>query len=197
MKYIFSWMNLQIFGQIPDFNRKISTVRSRRNFTNYNFTKYTVNLRIVIRTGLSDEIIGNCDERMNMSTTDILTAQYFCNLLGVATAETSSIRKSNSLEGDLEEYGQKNISTLERNLMNVDEILRLPITKLMLSLRGNKPILLDKMIYKEHPLAIKLQDSPISRYNPKWIKNNPKQITIQEKKSEKVIKKEKISWDNF
>ena len=192
MKYIFSWMNLQIFGQIPDFNRKISTVRSRRNFT-----KYTVNLRIVIRTGLSDEIIGNCDERMNMSTTDILTAQYFCNLLGVATAETSSIRKSNSLEGDLEEYGQKNISTLERNLMNVDEILRLPITKLMLSLRGNKPILLDKMIYKEHPLAIKLQDSPISRYNPKWIKNNPKQITIQEKKSEKVIKKEKISWDNF
>ena len=53
------------------------------------------------------------------------------------------------------------------------------------------------MIYKEHPLAIKLQDSPISRYNPKWIKNNPKQITIQEKKSEKVIKKEKISWDNF
>ena len=57
--------------------------------------------------------------------TDILTAQYFCDMIGVATAETTSIRKSNSIEGDIEEYGQKNISTVKRNLLNEDEIIRL------------------------------------------------------------------------
>ena len=29
MMYISFWMNSQIYGEIPDFNRKISTVRSR------------------------------------------------------------------------------------------------------------------------------------------------------------------------
>lgn len=38
----------------------------------------------------------------------------------------------------------------------------------MVILRGNKPLQLDKMIYKEHPLANKLKDSPISEYHPKW-----------------------------
>jgi len=35
-------------GQIPDFNKKISTVRSRRYCSDTYFTEYTVNLRIVI-----------------------------------------------------------------------------------------------------------------------------------------------------
>lgn len=133
-----------------------------------------------------------------MSTTDTKTAQYFCDLIGVATAETSSIRKSNSLEGNIEEYGQKNISTLRRNLLNIDEILRLPMLKLIVNLRGNKPILLDKMIYKEHELAKQLQNNPISKYNPKWVKSiSPKKVVKQEKKNKKVAKKEKISWENF
>lgn len=36
-------------GQIPDFNKKISTVRSRRYFFNTYFAKYTANLKIVIQ----------------------------------------------------------------------------------------------------------------------------------------------------
>ena len=35
-------------GQIPDFNKKISTVRSRRSCFDTNFTKFTVNLKIDI-----------------------------------------------------------------------------------------------------------------------------------------------------
>ena len=44
-------------------------------------------------------------------------------MIGVSTVETSSVRKLNSIEGDLTEYGQKNTSTLKRNLLNVDEFL--------------------------------------------------------------------------
>lgn len=133
-----------------------------------------------------------------MGTTDVLTAEYFCSLIGVSTVETTSIKKSNSLEGDIEEYGQKSISTLQRNLLNVDEILRIPSTKSIINLRGNKPLLLDKMVYKEHPLSKKLKDSPISEYNPKWIKNVSTSVPIKEKNIEKPMKKrEKLGWNNF
>lgn len=136
--------------------------------------------------------------------TDYKTAEYFSNLIGVSTVETTSIRKSNSLEGDIEEYGQKNITTTQRNLLNADEILRIPAIKLIVNLRGNKPLLLDKVIYTEHPLSKKLKDSSILEYNPKWTINNsnkvevPKDAEEKHKNIKKVnSKKEKITWQNF
>ncbi len=187
-------------SQIPDFNKKISTVRSRgiglipilQNLGQFQ-NRYP--------DGLSDEIIGNCDTRIDMGITDTLTAQYFCDLIGVSTVESTSIKKSNSLEGDIEEYGQKNISTLKRNLLNIDEILRLPSNELIVNLRGNKPIILEKMIYKEHSLSRKLKDSPISDYKPNWTKNLNSKIVVKEKHTDNISKKpkekSKIDWNSF
>ena len=133
-----------------------------------------------------------------MGITDILTADYFCNLIGVATVETSSIKKDNSLEGAIEQYGQKNISTIERNLLNKDEILRMPASKLIVNVRGNKPLLLDKVIYTEHELSKELKDSSIYDYTPKWVKNNINNIPQKEKQTESTPKKEeKLEWNNF
>ena len=117
-------------------------------------------------------------------------------MIGVATAETFSIKKENSLEGDIEEYGQKNISTLQRNLLNKDEILRLPTSKLLAILRGNKPLLLNKMRYTEHPLSRKLKDSSIYDYKPDWTKNTNID-NIPKKAPKKATKKRKRSFDNF
>ena len=133
-----------------------------------------------------------------MGITDVLTAEYFCSLIGVTNVESTSINKSNSIEGDLAEYGQKNVSLQRRNLLNVDEIMRIPSLRLILNIRGNKPLLLDKIIYKEHPLAKKLKDSPVSEYNPKWIKNISQKVQVKEKVNIKVEKKEeKIEWTTF
>lgn len=135
--------------------------------------------------------MGNCDTKIDMGITDVSTAQYFCSLIGITTVENTSIKKSNSIEGDIEEYGQKNISLQQRNLLNIDEILRLLSTRLMVILRGNKPLLLDKVIYKDHPLAEKLKDSPVSEYNPKWIKNVPQKVQVKEKTTEKTKRRKK------
>lgn len=132
-----------------------------------------------------------------MGTTDVLTAQYFCDLIGVASVESTSIKKSNSIEGDVAEYGQKSISTQKRNLLNVDEILRIPSTKLLVNLRGNNPLLLDKMIYTEHPISKELKDSPINEYIPNWTKNNSIVINEIKKVNNNDVKKEKLSWDTF
>ena len=100
------------------------------------------------------------------------------------------------------EFGQKNISTLKRNLLNADEILRIPHNKLLVNIRGNKPLMLDKMIYTEHPLSPKLKDVPISSYKPNWntekvVKNNSK--IINKDTEEKTVDEEfeEITFDNF
>ena len=199
MKYIVFLMNLLIYGQIPDFNKKISTVRSRRYSLNTNTTKYSDNLEIVTQMTYQKKLNGNCDTRMDMGITDVLTADYFCKLLGVSTVETTTVKKSNSIEGDIGEYGQKSISAIQRNLLNIDEILRLSAFKLILHLKGNKALLLDKIIYTEHPLFKKLKDSPITEYNPKWVINTSNIEPVKEKTVEKPPppKKEKLGWHNF
>lgn len=58
----------------------------------------------------------------------------------------------------------------------------MPTLKLIVNLRGNKPLLLDKVIYTEHPLSKKLKDSFISDYKPNWTKNHPDKIKIKEKR---------------
>lgn len=133
---------------------------------------------------------------------DTLTAQYFSDLLGVATAETQSIRKEAGIEGNFE-FGQKNISTLKRNLLNADEILRIPYNQLLVNIRGNKPLLLNKMIYTEHELAKKLKDVSINEYKPNWNKQEtPKQV-IQIVTKDEPVKQEQIEYfeeitlDNF
>ena len=155
--------------------------------------------------GLADEILGNTDLKLNLGTTVTLTAMYFCDLLGVATAETQSIKKEVGIDGELE-FGQKNISTLERNLLNPDEIIRIPSFKLMVIIRGNKPLLLQKMIYTEHPLAKKLQDVSVLTYIPDWNNNIEVPKTIEKKEKRVVTKQNKIkkeqefediTFDNF
>ena len=133
---------------------------------------------------------------------DTLTAQYFSDLLGVATAETQSVRKEAGIEGSFE-FGQKNISTLKRNLLNADEILRIPYNQLLVNIRGNKPLLLNKMVYTEHELAKKLKDVSISEYKPNRNKQEtPKQVIQaiskeEPKKQEKIEEFEEITLDNF
>lgn len=59
-------------------------------------------------------------------------------------------------------------------------------------------MLLDKMIYTEHPIAVKLKDSNITEYNPDWVKK--KNIEEKNKKLNKEVRKvrvkvrEKLSW---
>lgn len=68
-------------------------------------------------------------------------------------------------------------------------------------LRGNKPIKLEKMHYKTHPLSSKLKDSSIYDYNPQWLQNNIKIELIKpsEKRTKKIEskKKPKLGFDNF
>lgn len=67
-------------------------------------------------------------------------------------------------------------------------------------MRGNKPLLLDKMRYTEHPLAKKLKECSVLEYTPKWTKNLPKKVQDNSEKGKaekKPKKKPKIDWETF
>lgn len=180
-------------GQIPDFNKKISTVRSR----DLNLIPIVQNIgqfQNRYPNGLADEIIGNCDTRLCLAANDTLTAEYFSSMLGVTSVENQSLRKDAGIDGELD-FGQKNITTIQRNLLNADEILRLDSKKLIVNLRGNKPMLLDKMIYTEHPLAKYMKDSSINDYIPEWRKAKE---TIKKNDTKDLQKhKQEKSFANF
>ena len=119
----------------------------------------------------------------------------------MSTAESQSIKKDAGIEGELE-FGQKNISTLKRNLLNADEILRIPHNELLVNIRGNKPLMLNKMIYTEHKLAKQLKDVPVNSYKPNWntekvqeIKQKIEKDTIENKEESEEV--EEITFDNF
>ena len=77
----------------------------------------------------------------------------------------------------------------------------MPSNKALVIIRGNRPLLLDKLRYSELSLSKELKDCSILDYIPDWIKNNlNNSISYDEnKKVEKAVvtSNEDITWENF
>ena len=67
-------------GEIPDFNKKISTVRSRK-IALIPIVQNIGQIKNRYPMDTWQEIIGNCDLRLCLGAADTLTAQYFSDLL--------------------------------------------------------------------------------------------------------------------
>lgn len=153
-------------GTIPDFTKKISTMRSRGISSCVIFQNIAQLKNRYPNDGWS-EIIGNCDSRLFLGATDIITAEFVSKLLGTATVNDVSLSKSAGFEGMMD-FGKITNRTVKRNLMNPDEILRLPNEKEILILRGQRPLILDKMDYTKHRLSKFIKPIRVSDYKPEW-----------------------------
>jgi len=153
-------------GAIPDFTKKISTIRSRGIHSSVIFQNIA-QLKNRYPNDAWQEIIGNCDSRLFLGATDYATAQFVSDLLGQSTVEDTASTTRAGLEG-LFDFGRVTKRVSKRNLLNPDEILRLPHKNAILILRGQEPVLLEKMDYTTHPLAKKLQSRKIKDYKPTW-----------------------------
>jgi TraG/TraD family. len=154
-------------GAIPDFTKKISTMRSRGIHSSVIFQNIA-QLKNRYPNDAWQEIIGNCDTRLFLGCTDTATAEFVSALLGQATVQSQSIRKKAGFEG-MFDFGSVSISTQKRALLNPDEILRLEPMSALLILRGQKPFKVEKMDYTKHPLSKQIKPIPISEYNPEWV----------------------------
>lgn len=167
-------------GQIPDFQQKLSTIRSREISCSI-VCQHIAGLKSLYPDDVWQGLIGNCDIKIIMGTNDLLTAKYISDTLGVSTVETNSIRKEAEFDGKLD-YGAVSISLAQRNLMNEDEILRMNNDEEIIIIRGFKPFKCKKMRYWEYRLGQDLNEKSVEDYEPK----NKYKLTpiIEEKESD-------------
>ena len=147
-------------GQIPDFGKKISTMRSRGISSEIIFQNIA-QLENRYPNKSWTEILGNCDSSLCLGTTDIVTAEYVSKIMGDATVETVAQTKKNGFEG-IFDLGSSKIGAAKRELIAPSEILKMKYQNAILLLRGQSPLLLNKLDFSKHPMAKELHPQKIT-----------------------------------
>jgi type IV secretion system protein VirD4 len=164
---------LDEFCNIGDFGfkRLISTVRSRN-----------INCQILVQ-GVSQlenryprnewqEIVSNCDCQIYLGGNDNLTAKYISEKCGKITIAVKNNQMPltplfSPINSSTRPYSQTKSNT-QRDLMQPDEVLRLPNEQSLVMLRGQKPLLLHKLVPEEFPGYAAIPPARIVDYVPAW-----------------------------
>ena len=163
-------------GTIPDFDKKISTSRSR----GISFSVILQNLDQLeaVYKDTHETIMGNCDTHLFLGSNSQTTVEYFSKALGEKTIEHDN--KSINRDRLNWKQGQSDSKQImARALMTPDELRRLDNDICIIFEKGIKPIKAPKYYYFKYPIAKKAAQSEISHNDigdierGKWRKYNP------------------------
>ena len=157
-------------GQIPDFTKKLSTIRSRDLRVSVIFQNLA-QLQNRYPLGQWEEIIGNCDTHLFLGCTDPTTAEFISSRTGEITIEVGSTavqRQSISVAETIPQYRETK-SVGKRFLLTPDEVMRFDSDKALVILRGQKVLKVNKFYYfKYHPERDKLITTMVRDHTPEW-----------------------------
>lgn len=159
-------------GSIPDFQKKCSTIRSR----GVSVAVFFQNIGQMKNRYPDDqwqEILGACDTTVFLGCTDMLTAEYFSNRIGIASVEVEgTMRELNSMRitNYTPSYRETN-SLGKRPLMTPDEILRIPPDEELVFVRGQNVFRAQRFDYSKHTHYKKLKSTKSIFYEPDWKRN--------------------------
>ena len=163
-------------GKIPDFDKKISTSRSR----GISFSVILQNLDQLeaVYEKSYETIMGNCDTHVFLGSNSFKTVEYFSKALG----EKTITRDSRSINRD-KQYHRQGVSdsdqVMARPLMTPDELRRMDNDDCIIYEKGIKPVKAKKYYYFESPMARKLAEYTLNHLDfnigerGKWRKYNP------------------------
>lgn len=138
-------------GIIPDFKKKVATVRSR-GLSLILIAQDLPQLKDRFPGNEWEEIVACCDSQLFFGGNDQSTLKYVSDQLGTGTVERVALRnRAMTLE-----RVQVMRSPSPRCLMAPDELRCLDLGKAVLTLGGTPPVLIDKLDYTEHPLGAAL-----------------------------------------
>lgn len=138
------------------------------------------------------EILGNCDIQLFLGCVDELTAKYISDRSGEVSVHVSSKAKQLGtwrISNYTPEYRETS-GVGKRKLLTMDEVMRLPITKALVIIRGKKLLQVDKCDYTRHPESKKLKANKASAHIPEWRKREAEQEPVPISQ-EKPIRKKK------
>ncbi len=163
-------------GKIPDFDKKISTSRSR----GISFSVILQNLDQLeaVYEKSYETIMGNCDTHVFLGSNSVKTVEYFSKALGEKTIDRDSI----SINKDKKNHKTgKSVSdqVMARALMTPDELRRMDNDLCIIYEKGIKPVKANKFYYFKHPMVKEMARCEISHNDigeidrGKWRKYNP------------------------
>ena len=164
-------------GVIPDLSRKISVIRSR-NLSMSCVFQNLAGLQNRYPKNQWQEILGNSDVSLFLGCVDELTAQYISDRSGEVSVHVESKAKQLGtwrISNYTPEY-RETTGVGKRKLLTMDEVLRLPIHKALIIIRGRKLLMVDKCDYTRHPGSKKLTPTKASAHIPQWQQTVPKEV---------------------
>ena len=176
-------------GKIPDFDKKISTSRSRG--ISFSVILQNIDQLEAVYEKSYETIMGNCDTHVFLGSNSFKTVEYFSKQLGEKTIGRDSI----SINKDKQNHRTgKSLSdqVMARALMTPDELRRLDNDLCIIFEKGLKPVKAKKFYYYEHPMAKEMARLEISHNDIGeidrgiWRKYNPYNPYVENKDEEKV-----------
>ena len=139
-------------GQIPDFDKKISTSRSR----GISFSVILQNLDQLkaIYEKSYETIIGNCDTHVFLGSNSFATVEYFSKELGEKTISHESISANRDNLAARKGYSESE-QIMARALMTPDELRRMSNDYCIIYEKGLKPIKAKKYWYFKKPSVLR------------------------------------------
>ena len=182
-------------GKIPDFDKKISTSRSRR--ISFSVILQTVDQLEAVYEKSYETIMGNCDTHLFLGSNSYKTLEYFSKQLGEKTIERDSV----SINRDRQNWKTgKSVSdqVMARALMTPDELRRMDNDQCIIFEKGVKPVKARKFYYFKHPMAKKLAAVEINHNDigeidrGTWRKYNPYNPYVPEDENKEKVDNLKV-----
>ncbi len=177
-------------GKIPDFDKKISTSRSR----GIQFSVILQNLDQLeaVYEKSYETIIGNCDTHVFLGSNSFKTVEYFSKTLGEKTIS----RDSQSINRDKHQHKQgfsDSEQLMARALMTPDELRRMDNDLCIIFEKGIKPVKAPKYYYFKHQKMYKDLQAFKLNHNQfdagargEWRKFNPYNPYVADNNNQKV-----------
>ena len=172
-------------GRIPDFDKKISTSRSRK--ISFSVILQNLDQLEAVYDKSHETIIGNCDTHVFLGSNSQKTVEYFSKALGEKTIERESV----SLNKDKHNWRQgSSVSdqVMARALMTPDELRRMDNDLCIIFEKGIKPVKANKFYYFQTGMIKKLNAFRISHNDigeierGQWRKYNPYNPYVEDEK---------------
>jgi len=182
-------------GRIPDFDKKISTSRSRK--ISFSVILQNLDQLEAIYDKSYETIIGNCDTHVFLGSNSQKTVEYFSKALGEKTISHYSV-STNRDKGHHKTGYSNSDQIMARALMTPDELRRMDNDICIIFEKGLRPIKANKFYYFKKPMAKKLAAVEISHNDigeierGKWRKYNPYNPYVEEDDKEKQAQDLKI-----
>lgn len=176
-------------GKIPDFDKKISTSRSRG--ISFSVILQNIDQLEAVYEKSYETIMGNCDTHVFLGSNSFKTVEYFSKQLGEKTIDRDNI----SINKDKQNHRTgKSLSDqiMARALMTPDELRRLDNDLCIIFEKGLKPVKAKKFYYFKHPMDKEMQRYAISHNDigeidrGTWRKYNPYNPYVEEDEEEKI-----------